>query len=441
MNRIGLLHIAWASARSRRLTLGLMVMTVALTTALLVSTERLRHDLRTSFSKALSGTDLIVAARSDPVQVMLSVIFHMGRPTQNISRTRVEGLSALPQVEWIVPIALGDSYRGMPVVATSNDYFERIRTGDSRPLVFKAGRAFDSSKPSTRHEVVIGATVAQRFNLRITDRITLAHGGGVIQDRSHEDQPFAVVGILQPTGTPIDRTLLISLEAFQALHAGWVAGAAPRPARAESKATGNSPAASEPEPGAPTSALPRPRSYSGALVGLRTRSAVFAVQRAIERPHAEPLTAVLPGVALDQLWSLLGHGERILLLMIALVGLTALVGLVATTLTGLEARRRELAILRALGARPQTLFALVLIESSMIALLGIVAGAAVSATLLSVLAGPLHGSLGLVLDGPGWTLDQATLLLVVFCSVLAAGMVPALRAARMSLADGLAPPH
>jgi putative ABC transport system permease protein len=174
---------------------------------------------------------------------------------------------------------------------------------------------------------------------------------------------------------------------------------------------------------------------------LRTRSAVFTIQRAIERPHAEPLTAVLPGVALDQLWSLLGQGERILLLMIALVGLTALVGLVATTLTGLEARRRELAILRALGARPQTLFALVLIESSIVALLGSVAGVAVSATLLSVLAGPLQGGLGLVLDKYWLTLHQGALLLIVFCSVLAAGTVPALRAARMSLADGLAPPH
>lgn len=441
MNRLGLLSIAWASARSRRLTLGLMVLTVALTTTLLVSTERLRHDLRASFSNALSGTDLIVAARADPVQVMLSVLFHLGRPSQNVSRARIEALAALPQVEWLVPIALGDSYRGLPVVATTRHYFERIRTGDSTPLAFKAGRAFDASKPAVLNEVVIGASVAQRFGLQVEGRITLAHGGGIIQDRSHEDHPFTVVGVLQPTGTPIDRTLLISLEAFQTLHAGWVGGAAPRSSRTESRTTGPSPIAKAPESGTVASALPRPPSYSAALIGLRTRSAVFSVQRQMERPHAEPLTAVLPGVALDQLWSLLGHGERILLLMITLVGLTALVGLVATTLTGLDARRRELAILRALGARPRTLFALVLIETSIVALIGIAAGVAISAALLSLAAGPLQMGLGLVLGTHGLTLDQAILLAAVFCTVLAAGVVPALRAARMSLADGLAPPH
>jgi len=432
-----ILRLAWASAWNRRLPLALMVAAIALSTAILVSTERLREGLRAGFSEALSGTDLVVGARSHPVQVMLATLFHLGHPAQNVSLAALEAIASLPQVKWLVPVALGDTYRGMPVVATNNDYFKWVRTGESRPLVFAQGRAFSDGPPQAgRFEAVLGATVAARFGLKPGDSITLAHGGGAIGERVHDDHPIRVAGVLDGTGTPIDRSVLISLEAFEALHAGWVGGLPPR--------VGQLPGLRQAGPTSTGSASPearRPASVTAALVGLHSRAQVFNVQRQIERPGPEPLTAVLPGVALDELWRVIGRGEDLLRLTGLLVGLTAIGGLIATILAGLDARRRELAVLRALGAAPRTLFALVIAESSIANTLGIAFGLAASALGVGLLSPWLRTNFGIELSSAWLTTQQAALVFLVFGAGVLASLLPAWRAMRLTLADGLAPPH
>lgn len=432
-----ILRIAWASAWNRRLPLALMVVAIALSTAILVSTERLREGLRAGFSEALSGTDLVVGARSHPIQVMLATIFHLGHPAQNVSLAALEGIARLPQVKWLVPVALGDTFRGMPVVATNNDYFKWVRTGDSRALVFAQGQAFsDGAPPGGRYEAVLGATVAARFGLKPGDAITLAHGGGAIGELVHDDHPIRVAGVLEGTGTPIDRSVLISLEAFEALHAGWVGGLPPR--------VGQLPGVRQADPSSAGSAAPqarRPVSVTAALVGLHSRAQVFSVQRQIERPGPEPLTAVLPGVTLDELWRVIGRGEDLLRLTGLLVGLTAIGGLVAAILAGLDARRRELAVLRALGASPRTLFALVIAESSIANALGIVLGLATSALAVGLLSPWLRTNFGIELSSAWLTMQQAALVGMVFVAGCFASLLPAWRAMRLTLADGLAPPH
>ena len=450
-----LIRIARASAWSRRLPLTLTVLAVALTTAVLVSTERLRKDLRSGFSQALAGTDLIVAARSHPIQVLLSTVFHFGSPSQNVSLKALEAVAAMPQVAWVVPIALGDSLRGMPVVATRSDYFKRVRTGDSRPLAFAQGRPFmDQAPGSIAFEAVLGTTVAERLNLRLGDPVTLAHGSGPIPTAQHDQYSIRVVGVLQPTGTPIDRSVLVSLEVFHALHAGWVGGVPPRyglggrtpagGAEAGVAAGGNSSAAfaSSTSGGhAGAEAVPLPSTVTAALVGLHSRSAVFSVQRQLERPQAEPLTAVLPGVTLDQLWQMVGRGEALLHLTGLLVGFTAIAGLAATLLAGLEARRRELAVLRALGAAPRTLFSLILIEAVIIALAGIALGLAVSAATLALIEPELRAHYGIALSGGWFNLELIAPMAMILAASVAASLVPAWRAVRLTLADGLTPPH
>jgi putative ABC transport system permease protein len=168
---------------------------------------------------------------------------------------------------------------------------------------------------------------------------------------------------------------------------------------------------------------------------------VFNVQRQIERPGPEPLTAVLPGVALDELWRVIGRGEDLLRLTGLLVGLTAIGGLIATILAGLDARRRELAVLRALGAAPRTLFALVIAESSIANTLGIAFGLAASAVGVGLLSPWLRTNFGIELSSAWLTTQQAALVFLVFGAGVLASLLPAWRAMRLTLADGLAPPH
>jgi len=439
------LRLAAASAWNRRLSLTLAVAAVALATALMLTTERLREGLRAGFAQALSGTDLIVAARSHPIQILLATVFHVGSPAQNISRSAVEGLAALTPVAWVVPIALGDSFRGQPVIATSSAFFRHVRTGDRRALEFAQGEAFADGLPASGpHPVVLGAGVAKRFGLSIGDRLVLAHGSGPIAGNDHDDQPFRVVGLLAPTGTPIDRALLINLEAHHALHSDWVGGVPPGRSAgrsAGSRGSASSSSSSGPDSTQRAAIATLPASLSAALVGLHQRGAVFSVQRTLESPRPEPLSAVLPGVALDELWRVVGQGERLLRLTGLLVAVAALAGLVGVLLAGLDSRRRELAILRSLGAGPRALISLVIWEAALIAAAGILIGVLTSALALLSLAPWLRASYGIELAGIGFSGTDLLLLAGIQVCAMIVAAVPAWRALRLSLADGLAPPH
>jgi putative ABC transport system permease protein len=409
--------LAARSAWARRFTLALTIIAVSLSTVLLLATERLRHDIRKSFSQALSGTDLIVGARGSPTQILLHTVFHLGPPTQAVTLKRIEAIGELPQVAWVVPIALGDTFRGFPVIATDERFLRHVKVGDRQPLMLAQGREYG------RHaEAVIGAQVARQLGLGAGAGVTLSHGSGPLAEGSHDDQPFTITGVLAPSGSPVDRAVLISLESMHALHAGWVAGV--RPARGSQPST---------DPGA------RPVTVSAALVGLRARSTVFSVQRRLQAEPGEPLTAVLPGVTLDELWRALGVGENALRLMGALVALASLAGLVSVILAGLDARRRELAILRSVGASQQALVILLITEGTLACLSGMTLGVTAAALLTVFAASPLQAQFGIALGTDFLRAGEWLLLAAVLATGILASLLPALRAWRLSLADGLSP--
>lgn len=415
-----LLTIAWASAWHRRFALSLVVLSLALSTFLLLTVERVRHDVRDNFSNAVSGTDLIVGARSGAVQLLLYSVFRIGQPTQTMEYRSVQALQTDPAVRWVVPISLGDSHRGFPVVATTPAYFDHFRYGQRRPLALREGRRFEQV-----FEAVLGADVAQQRGYTLGEGLVLRHGSGALDNADHADMPFTVVGILARTGTPVDRSVHISLEGMRALHVDWMAGV--------------------PLPGRRTSAQDAqamdltPRTVTAALVGLKSRGAVFAVQRRVGSYEAEPLMAVLPGVALDELWGTVANAEKALTLMSVLVGVVSLAGLMAVVMTALEQRRRELAVLRSVGAGPRRVFALLLLEGLMVSLIGAACG--LSAWALALWAGSpwVQSEYGIILSAGLPSLRETALVLAVVLAGVVASLWPGWRAYRLSLADGLAP--
>ena len=419
-----ILAIALRSAWNRRGTLALVGLSVALSTFLLLGVERLRSDVRENFSQSVSGTDLIIGARSGPMQLLLYAVFRVGGATNNVRIDSLEAIAKHRAVAWMVPLSLGDSHRSHPVLATTPGYFEHFRYGDKQRLALAQGRPFSGDLEGL-YEVVLGAEVAGQLGYRLGDRLTLSHGGGGMPGAEHVDKPFSVVGILQRTGTPVDRTLHISLQAMQAIHLDWVAGV--------------------PLPGTKISAEQAraadldPKQVTAALVGLKNRAAVFAVQRAVAEFEGEPLMAVLPGVALDELWDVVGAGERALLAMSAMVAVVSLVGLVAVVLAGLNERRRELAVLRAVGAAPRHVLLMLAAEGALVTLLGVLLGVLAVAAAVVALAPWLQSSYGITMTLTAPTAPQWGLLAAVLTAGFLASLVPGWRAYRLSLADGLSP--
>lgn len=413
-----ILLLARKSLHNRRLTALLTLLSIALSVALLLGVERLRSEARHSFSSTISGTDLIVGARSGAVQLLLYTVFHLGDATNNLSWQSYRQLAADPRVAWTIPLALGDSHRGYRVIGTSAALFDHYRYADARPLAFAHGGAF-----TDLYHAVLGADVAAALSYGLGDAIVVTHGSAPDSAglAEHGDQPFRVAGILQRTGTPLDRAVLVSLEAIEAIHLGWSSGMPGRAVSAQQARAHDL----------------APTSITAFFVGLHHPTQVFQIQRAVNDFRGEPLLAVLPGVALDQLWTLVGAAERMLLAIAGLVVVMGLLGLLTTLLTGLNERRREMAVLRAVGARPGHIFALVAGESLLLTVVGAALGVVLVYALLLVGRPWLEGELGLFIR-VGWPGGRELLLLAaVLAAGALAGLLPALRAYRQSLADGL----
>lgn len=412
-----LLSLTLKSLWNRRLTALMVIASIAVSVMLLLGVEKVRTGAKESFSSTISGTDLIVGARSGSVQLLLYSVFRMGNATNNVSWKSYQDIASNRHVAWSVPISLGDSHRGYRVMGTTTDYFKHYKYGRKHPLEFARGQQFEQL-----HDVVLGAEVAKALNYQMGDKLVIAHGIGSTSFAKHEDQPFTVVGILAPTGTPVDHTLHVSLQAIEAIHVDWQSGTY------------------IPGSGGTTPLAERdlePKQITAFLLGLKSRLATFQLQRSISNYRAEPLQAVLPGVALQELWSMVGIAENALLIISAFVVVSGLFGMLTVLLTGMNERRRELAILRAVGARPWQILVLLVMETALLTLAGLLVGTAVLYLGLLALLPWLEQAYGLQVALSLPAQRELLLLIAVFIAGVVAGLIPGYRAYRYSLADGM----
>lgn len=415
-----LIRIALASLANRRFTALLTVFAIALSVCLLLAVERVRTEARASFASTISGTDLIVGARSGSVNLLLYSVFRIGNATNNIRWDSFEHFANHRQVKWAIPISLGDSHRGYRVMGTSGAYFDHYRYARSQSLRLAQGRAFTDDP----FEVVLGAEVAQALGYGLGEKIVLAHGVATISLVKHDDKPFTVVGILERTGTPVDRTLHISLAGMEALHVDWQNG---MPARGDARVSADQARAMDLQP----------KQITAFMLGLNSKIATFSLQREINEFRGEPMLAILPGVALQELWSLMGTAEQALFVVSLFVVLTGLIGMLTAILTSLNERRREMAILRSVGARPWHIASLLVLEAFALALAGVLFGLALLYLGIALAQGHVQANYGLYLALSAPTGYEWKLLGGILLAALLMGSVPAWRAYRQSLADGL----
>lgn len=406
--------LAARSLRNRALISSLTVLGIALSVALLVGIEHVRTGVRESFTGTIRGTDLIVGARGGTTQVLLSTVFGMSTPSGAIPWAAYERWSAHPAIAWTIPYSLGDSHRGFRVIGTTAAFFERYRFRD-RAVEFAEGGA-----PASDREVAIGSEVAARLGYAVGSAVTLAHGVAEVSFAQHEAHPFTVSGVIAPTRTPIDRALYVTLDGLEEMHEAEAGGLAMGPPAAV-RAPGEAP---------PITAF---------LVGTKNRVESIRLQHEMNQDKAEPLTAIIPGVALQQLWQTIGNAEDALRVVAMMTLVVGLIGMCVALYASLESRRREMAILRAVGAGPRQIVSLLVLESGMLALAGAALGVAIVYGGLAVAQAPLEARYGLSLVlRPLGRVEWAYLGLVVSAGTLV-GVLPAWKAYRASLADGLSP--
>lgn len=469
-----ILRLAAHSLRSRLLTTSLTVLSIALSVTLLVGIEHVRAGVRESFAGTIRGTDLIVGARGGNLQVLLSSVFGIGSPPGAVKMSTFERWKAHPAVKWAVPYSLGDSHRGFRVVGTTPEFYERYRFRQDARLSFAAGRA-----GAAESDVVIGSDVAERLQYGVGSKVIVTHGLVDIGTSNHEAHPFVVTGVLARTFTPIDRSVYLTLDGIEAMHeAETNGGTATPPSMPGAEAPPSMPGAEPPPvmpgaepppvmPGAtPPPAMPGvtpppmpgaspPAAATGSFmpvptgdgervitsffVGTKNRFEALMLQREMNTDLREPLTAVIPGVALGELWQNIGTAEVGLRVVAGFAVAIGLVGMLVSLYSSLDARRREMAILRSVGAGPGTIVSLLVLESGLLALIGCVLGVGLVYAGLALGQGPIESRFGLHLAIRTLGAREWTYLVTVMVAGIAIGFVPAWKAYRTSLVDGLSP--
>jgi putative ABC transport system permease protein len=411
-------RLAIQSLRNRWLTALLTVLAIAVSVVLLLGVEKIRTGAKSSFANTISGTDLIVGARSGGIQLLLYSVFRIGNATNNMTWRSYEDIRNRPEVDWMIPLSLGDGHRGFRVLGTSAEYFDRYQYRRGRGLEFASGKRFDDL-----FDAVVGSDVADALGYKVGDQIVVAHGLGRIGINKHDDKPFRVSGILAKTGTPVDRTVHVSLEAIEAIHIDWAGGAR----RADRRITADD----------IRKMNLRPKAVTAAMVGLKSKIAIFQLQRYVNNYRSEPLSAILPGATLYELWGLVGTAETALMVVSFMVVVTAILGMITMILATLNERRREIAILRSVGAGPRTVLGLLVSEAGILTLLGVIVGVVATYVLLFALRPVIDATYGLYLDISPPTGTELGVLAIIVVGGFIAGLLPAFRAYQHSLADGM----
>jgi putative ABC transport system permease protein len=402
------MSLAVSSLKNRRKSILLTFFSLLISISVLLGVEHIRQQAKESFSRTVSGVDLIVGAPSGQLNLLLYSVFRMGSPTNNINYESFKVLQNNQQVEWAIPISLGDSHHGFRVIGTTQDYFTHFRYGKKQPLEFVQGQAF-----SSLFEVVIGIDVAKEYNYQVGDEIVVAHGVGSVSFKHHDDTPFVVSGILKPTGTPVDKSLHVTLEAIEAIH---LSPAKLRQLINDVDAVDLS-----------------PNNVTAVMLGLKSKFATFPLQRNINSYADDRLMAILPGVAMSELWSMMASFENLLRVISILVLFASLFGLSTMLLASMDQRKSEIAVLRVLGAGPGVIFSLVLIEALILVSFAIVASVMTISLTLALLGDWLASEYGLFLSANLLSMEALTAIGIIFIASIITSTIPAFEAYKNAL--------
>lgn len=404
-----MIRLVFASLSNRRMIAFLTALSVALSVLLFSSVEKLRHGARSSFTHTISGTHIIAGARSGQIPLLLFSLFHIGSPTSNVSYQSYLRYRRHPAVAWAIPLSIGDSHRGFRVVGTSPDFNQHYRYRDGRALKVAAG-----SYSLDRFRAMLGNMAARQLGLKPGDKLVLTHGISDAQGiHDHDENPFVVAGVFDATGTPFDKGIYVSLDSVELMHHEEQAG----------------------EPHAEEEV--RVSKITSFMIGVKQPIDILPLMRQINEDTGEPLTAILPGIVLGEIWNMMSYLENTLKLISLMVMLTALCVLFISLYASLAERYRELAILRSLGASPFSIASLLIAESMILTISGIVGGYLLLFLSSMFFSGALLKTFSVTLGVLPFTAQEIQFISALVLLAALVALVPAYMLYRRALSEGL----
>lgn len=407
-----LLKLLLASLWSRRVMAILTCTSIGISMLVLIGVEHLRVQVKNNFERTVSGVDLIVGSRTSGINLLLFSVFKIGNPSNNVQWKSYQDIVNKKQVAWSVPLSMGDSHQGFSVIGTTADYFEYFKYADKQPISFAQGEPF-----KRLYDVVLGADVAKSLGYYINQSLVMSHGTGQVSFTHHDDHPFKVVGILKPTGTPADQSLYIPLQSIDILH---------QTQHVHDALLTDVPLGEQYQP-----------QLSAFLLGSKSKIGVLRLQRDINQYKQEPLSAILPALALRELWQIVSAVEISLRVISWLILSTALICMTTMLLASMRERERELAVLRSLGAKAHIIILLIGAEALLLTSLGALAGY-LSLTIGLLIGQPLLEQHFALYISP--FIDLTTVgrfFLIAACAAVLLSFIPAILAYKKSLLSGL----
>ncbi len=342
-----LLTLAINSLLGRKISVILTLICLTLSITLFLSIDNFRGGAKKSFFSNSQAGDLILAAKSGEIQTILYVLFQIGTPSSNIRWDSYQKIKNRNDVEWAIPISLGDSHRQFRVLGTTGEYFKKVKFKNKKFTFFK-GKIFENT-----FDVVIGNDVAKKLNYSLGKKLIISHG--ISSQSPHTEFPFKVTGILNKTGTPADKLIFVSLEALEAIHKNWKAGIRLPNYKPKNLKKDNL----------------IPKEITAAVIKLKSKIEIFQFQREINGYKNEPLQAIIPGLAISKLWQVISFVENILLIISLMVLITSMIGMSAILYSNIHLRKNEMSLLRIVGASPKIIYILLIFESLIITFLSI----------------------------------------------------------------------
>lgn len=416
MNAIALM--VRRSLRQHWVSTAITALCVALATGLIMAVFAINQQTRQAFTGGPVGFDAVLGARGSQLQLVLNTVFHLETSPGNVPWKMYKAIEKERGVDLAVPYAVGDNYRGYRIVGTSAEMFSKFEYQKGRKFGFSAGRAFDPQ----RQEAVIGSFVAEKTGMKVGSVFNPTHGVTASPNAHSHAEQYVVTGVMAPTNSPSDRVIWIPIEGIFRMGGHVLKGSGER---YEAKRGEEIP--------------DEHKEVSAVMIKFKNNQQGMRLQQTINNQGNVATLAWPIGRVMGELFEKLGWVHKVLTMVAYLVVVVAAASILASIYNTINERRREFAILRALGARRRTVFTAIVIETAAIAAIGVAAGFAFYAVILYGAAQVIRSTTGVVLDVAQWNPVLVLAPVGIILLGALAGVFPAMKAYRTDVAENIVP--